>query len=117
MKELKEMLQESMLNEATQKYEVMFLSADAGAWQGYEDEDLTLSDLEEQMYEAEDIKRAKFTASSDDQALKKAQKLLDKYDDVRDCIAASVYIDNADRGEIVETIFSKAWLDYVKKNS
>jgi hypothetical protein len=113
---LKDFINESLVNEASKKYEVMFLSADGGAWTGFEDGELELADLEEQMYEADDIKRISFNAPNDNAAIKKAQKELDKWDDPHDCIAASIYLDNADDGDIVETIYSKAWMKFIKKN-
>ena len=107
----------SNINEASQKYEVMFLSADDGAWQGWEDEELTLGDLEEQMYENEEIPRMKFTAPSDDAAIKKVEKELKKQKyDVRECIAATIYLDSADDGEVVETVFTPEWIEFGEEN-
>lgn len=113
-KDLKDFINESLVNEASKKYEVVFLSTDSDAWDGFEEGELDIRDLEEQMYEAGDIKRISFNAPNDNAAVKKAQKELDKWDDPRDCIAASIYLDNADNGDIVETIFSKAWMEFVK---
>ena len=97
---------ESLLNEAHETYEMMFLQYDPDVQQEFEDGDATEDDLHDSTFEDEDVKRVKFTASNSKDAVNKATKELAKVVNKHpEVCAASVYYDNADDGDILQTIF------------
>jgi len=87
------------------KYEIMFLQYDPDVLEEYENGDVTDDDLHDSAYEG-DIDRVQIGALDDQTAIRKATKELAKVVNKHsEIVAASVYHDNADDGDIVETIF------------
>lgn len=112
-----EHLKDKFLNEAKEQYMMVFLMPDPGAVQEWEDENFSLSDVEEQMFEAEDFKRVTFEAPNDKAAIRMAQKELKKKDynnDWREVMAASLYLGDDEDGEIIGTIFTPTYLEMVE---
>lgn len=102
------------INEAKEEsFKLVFLTIDEGAWAEWEDENFTLSDLEEQMIECPDKDPIIIKAKNENNAIKQSQKILDKEKDIKDCMAASLYYED---GEICETLFSKSWMKFIKEN-
>lgn len=96
---------ESVVNEAKDKYELMFLQYDPDVQAEYEDGDATEDDLHDSAFEG-DVERVTIEASSDREAVHKATKELAKVTNKHPEICmASIYHDSADDGDIVETIF------------
>lgn len=87
------------------KYEIMFLRYDPNTQKEFEQGDATEDDLHDSMYEG-DIERLRIGAIDNKQAIRKATKelahIVNKHPEI---VAASIYHDSADDGEIVETIF------------
>ena len=96
---------ESVVNEARDKYELMFLQYDPDTLAEYEDGDADEDELHDSTYEG-DVERLTIEASSDREAVRKATKelanIVNKHPEI---VAASVYFGAADDGDIVETIF------------
>ena len=101
-----EVCTESLNESESYKYEIMFLQYDPDVQEEYENGDATDDDLHDSAYESDKVKRVHFTARDDKEAVRKATKELAKVTSKHPEICmASVYYDNADDGDIVETIF------------
>ena len=108
-----EHLKDKFLNETKEQYMMVFLMPDPGVVQEWEDENFSLSDVEEQMIEADGFERVTFEAPNDNAAIKMAQKELKKKDynkDWREVMAASLYLGDDEDGEIIETLFTPTYL-------
>ena len=94
------------LNESSNKYEVIFMQYDADVQLEYETGDATEEDLQDSMYQNTKIDSEFINASNDNDAIRKATKILAKIVNKHpEIVAACVYLGNADDGDIVETIF------------
>lgn len=114
MKDLNTYLTEAESNQ----YQITWLKVDDGAWEEFLDGNFDLAECEENMVEVPDEKPLIIQAKNDKDAIKKAQKELDKEKEVEICMAATIYtLKDGEIDEVVETIFSKAWGKYIEEYS